>query len=99
MGEQGRVERRTQLRAPARSDSPTSACDVVLAAAVAAHTVLQALAYLDGGQGSDLPPAVDGTLEVALADGSVRRRSWSTHHSCGCTWGMFPVRPDGAATV
>ena len=88
-----------QLRAPVRSDSPTSACDVVLAAAVAAHTVLQALAYLDGGHGSDLPPAVDGTLEVALADGSVRRRSWSTHPSCGCTWGMFPVRPDGQAVV
>jgi hypothetical protein len=60
------------------------ACDVVLATAVAAQTCLQVLAFLDGG--TPAPPAVDGTIEVSLADGAVRRRSWSVHPSCGCAW-------------
>lgn len=59
------------------------ACDVVLAAAVSAAAGLQVLAYLDG----NAPPlTVDGTMEIAQADGRVRRRSWSVHPSCGCTW-------------
>ncbi|MGH8894016.1 MAG: ThiF family adenylyltransferase [Actinomycetes bacterium] len=60
-----------------------SACDVVLAATVAALAGLQVLAFLDGHRA---PPAVDGTLEISQADGRVRRRSWSVHPSCGCTW-------------
>lgn len=64
------------------------ACDVVLATAVAAQTCLQVLAFLDGG--TPAPPAVDGTIEVSLADGSVRRRSWSVHPSCGCGWPSTP---------
>ena len=43
----------------------------MLATAVAAHAALQVLAYLDG---DPAPPAVDGTLEIAQADGRVRRR-------------------------
>ena len=64
------------------------ACDVVLATAVAAQTCLQVLAFLDGG--TPAPPAVDGTIEVSLAEGSVRRRSWSVHPSCGCGWPSTP---------
>lgn len=67
------------------------ACDTVLAAAVAAHAVLQVLAYLDG---NPAPPTVDGTLEISQADGSVRRRSWSVHPSCGCTWPAPPGDPE-----
>jgi hypothetical protein len=61
----------------------TAACDTVLATAVAAHAALQVLAFLDG---DPAPPAVDGTLEIAQADGRVRRRSWAVHPSCGCSW-------------
>jgi hypothetical protein len=67
------------------------ACDVVLATAVAAHAGLQVLAFLDG---DPAPPAVDGTLEIAQADGRVRRRSWSIHPSCGCTWAHVAADPD-----
>jgi hypothetical protein len=66
----------------------SAACDTVLATAVAAHTALQVLAYLDG---DPAPPAVDGTLEIAQADGSVRRRSWAPHPLCGCQWARRPA--------
>jgi len=58
------------------------ACDTVLASAVAVHTVLQALTFLDG----DLPLAVDGTVEITLPEGLLRRRSWTPHPCCGCGW-------------
>ncbi len=59
-----------------------AACDITLAAEVAALAAQQALAYLDG-----YPPAViDGTIEIALPYGLPRRRSWRPHPSCGCTW-------------
>lgn len=58
------------------------ACDVTLAAEVAAMAAQQALAYLDG-----YPTAViDGTVEVSLPYGLPRRRSWRPHPLCGCTW-------------
>jgi len=79
-----------QLAGTARPRGP-AACDVVLATAVAAHAGLQALAYLDG---DPAPPAVDGTIEVALSDGSVRRRSWTRHPACGCTWSVHDQRGD-----
>ena len=68
-------------------------CDVVLATAVAAQTCLQVLAFLDVG--TPAASAVDGPLEVSLADGTVRRRSWSVHPSCGCGW---PATPGPGAT-
>lgn len=75
----------------AASRHRTRPCDVVLAAAVAASAGLQVLAFLDG---DTAPPAVDGTLEIAQSDGRVRRRSWSVHPSCGCTWPSGPsTRP------
>lgn len=60
-----------------------AACDVVLATAVAALAASQVLAYLDG---DPAPPAVDGTIEVAQADGRMRRRGWTIHPLCGCAW-------------
>jgi hypothetical protein len=66
----------------------SAACDTVLATAVAAHTALQVLAFLDG---DPAPPAVDGTLEIAQADGSLRRRSWAPHPLCGCQWARRPA--------
>ena len=78
-----------QLAAASRHRS--TACDVVLAAAVAASAGLQVLAFLDG---DPAPPAVDGTLEIDQSDGRVRRRSWSVHPSCGCSWPPGPsTRP------
>jgi hypothetical protein len=59
-------------------------CDVALATAVAAHTVMQALAFLDGHA---TPSTIDGTIEVSLPDGGMRRRSWIPHPGCGCAWG------------
>ncbi|HSI93488.1 MAG TPA: hypothetical protein VK925_08300 [Jiangellaceae bacterium] len=59
-----------------------AACDVTLAALVAGLTAQQALAYLDGFQ----PAALDGTIETSLPDGLPRRRSWTPHPACGCTW-------------
>jgi hypothetical protein len=73
---------------PASRSVGTDACDVVLATAVAAQTCLQVLAFVDTD--TPVPPAVDGTLEVSLADGAVRRRSWSVHPSCGCGWPATP---------
>jgi hypothetical protein len=74
----------------------TSPCDVVLATTVAAHAALQVLAFLDGDRdwsASDRLPTVDGTLEIARADGRVRRRTWSRHPLCGCGWpGDRPAR-------
>ncbi len=60
-----------------------TACDVVLATAVAAHAGLQVLAFLDG---DPAPSTLDGTLELSQSDGRVRRRSWSVHPACGCIW-------------
>jgi hypothetical protein len=77
-----------QLRAGSRTR--TTACDVVLATAVAAQASLQVLAFLDG---DPQPPTVDGTLEIGQEDGRVRRRSWTPHPACGCTWAHPPHDP------
>jgi hypothetical protein len=70
-----------------RREQSGDPCDVVLAAAVAAQAAAQALAYLDSAV-SDLPPPAtrNGTLELACPDWRWRRRSWSPHPSCGCSW-------------
>jgi hypothetical protein len=56
------------------------ASDVGLATVVAGVAVLQALAYLDGGE----PAAIEGTLEMHLPDWRIRRRSWPVHPNCDC---------------
>jgi len=62
-------------------------CDVVLAALVAAQAAGQALSFLDRAViGGALPPSVNGTLEVAMPDWRWRRRSWTPHPACGCSW-------------
>jgi len=59
--------------------------DTALSTAVTGLAALQTLTHVDGA----VPQAVDGTLELALPDCRVRRRSWVTHPRCGCrdlTW-------------
>ncbi|MCI0688527.1 MAG: ThiF family adenylyltransferase [Sporichthyaceae bacterium] len=65
---------------PARSLAGGPACDIGLAAAVAAQTALHVLAFLDG----ELPPSVNGTIEISLPYGLTRRRSWQPHPGCDC---------------
>lgn len=68
-----------QLAAPA----PASPGDVVLATIAAAGAALQALSWLDGVAGL---PVLDGCVETTLPMGTTRRRTWSPHPRCGCTW-------------
>lgn len=49
----------------------------------AAHGAMQALSWLDTGSCATL----DATLHIALDDGFIRPRMWTTHPLCGCTWG------------
>jgi len=65
---------------PIRSITAAPACDLGLAATVAAQAALHALAYLDGG----LPPSLNGTIEITLPFGLTHRRSWRPHPACGC---------------
>ena len=64
------------------SRNGTEACDIALATLAASITALQVLAFIDGGT----PATCNGTLEIALPDWRVRRRSWRAHPSCGCCW-------------
>ncbi len=57
------------------------ACDAGLAIAVAAQTVREALAFLDG---SRPPGSLGGTLELSPTDWRWRRRSWQVHPDCLC---------------
>jgi len=67
--------------------TPDDPCDIVLAAAVAAHAVFEVLAHLDRTvTGGPLPASVGGTLELSPPDWRVRRRSWPRHPACGCDW-------------
>jgi len=56
-------------------------CDGALALAVAAQAAAQVLAMVDG---TAVPAALGGTLEMALPDWRWRRRSWPVHPDCGC---------------
>ncbi len=66
----------------AQQRTAVAACDLTLAAQVAARTAQQALAHVDGFT----PAAVDGTIEITLPYGLPRRRSWNPHPACGCQW-------------
>lgn len=59
-----------------------AAGDTVLTAATAALAAGQVLARLDGSS----PATVNGTLELRLSDWRLRRRGWSPHPACGCSW-------------
>lgn len=65
---------------PPRGIPATAPCDIGLAAAVASQAALHALAFLDG----ELPPSVNGTVEITLPYGLARRRSWRPHPACRC---------------
>jgi hypothetical protein len=72
-------------RIVAQADGPlpgVAACDITIAAQVAALAAQQVLAHIDGF----VPATVDGTMEIALPYGLPRRRSWRPHPACGCTW-------------
>jgi hypothetical protein len=72
-------------RVLAQADGPlpgVAACDITLAAQVAALAAQQVLAHLDGFA----PATIDGTVETSLPFGLPRRRSWRPHPACGCTW-------------
>ncbi len=68
--------------AAASARAETEACDIALATLAASITALQVLAFVDGGD----PATRNGTLEIALPDWRVRRRSWRAHPLCGCCW-------------
>lgn len=53
---------------------------VALATTLAGVAAMQALSYLDGGE----PDVIDGTLELALPQWQLRRRSWPIHPDCDC---------------
>ncbi|MDQ1712035.1 MAG: hypothetical protein QOE45_1485 [Frankiaceae bacterium] len=69
-----------QLAAESAYDTE-AACDVALAAGVAALTAGQVLAHL---MGPGLSRCVDATLELRLPDWTVRRRTWTPHVDCPC---------------
>ena len=54
--------------------------DVLVCTFAAAATAMQAVAFLDG----ERPSVLEGTLELALPDWRLRRRSWPPHPDCGC---------------
>ncbi|WP_431917052.1 hypothetical protein [Nonomuraea jabiensis] len=56
-----------------------TACDVTLAALVAAAVAGHALAYLDGGESA----VTNGTMDVT-PDWRWKRRSWTIHPQCRC---------------
>jgi hypothetical protein len=56
-------------------------CDGPLALAVAAQAAMQVLAMADG---TTVPAALSGTLEMVLPDWRWRRRTWPLHADCGC---------------
>jgi bacteriocin biosynthesis cyclodehydratase domain-containing protein len=68
--------------AAASSRTGIEACDIALATLAASIAALQVLAFVDGGD----PATRNGTLEIALPDWRVRRRSWRAHPLCGCCW-------------
>lgn len=71
-----------QLLGPERDEDPAA---VALCATVAGLACLQALAFLDAPPSAGtLPASAGGTLELALPDWRVRRRSWPVHPLCGC---------------
>jgi bacteriocin biosynthesis cyclodehydratase domain-containing protein len=57
-------------------------CPAALATVVAGTAAGQALAHLDG----DDPAVVNGTLEQSAPDWRIRRRTWTPHPDCSCSF-------------
>ena len=68
-------------RAPASYVAP---CDVALAAAVGAHAVLAALAFIDAPEADH--PLAGAVAELGPAGLGLSRRTFVTHPTCGCRW-------------
>jgi hypothetical protein len=51
-----------------------------VATVIAGIAARESLAYLDGEE----PATIDATLEMALPDWRIRRRSWAAHERCEC---------------
>lgn len=66
----------------ARADPGPSACDAVLAAAVAAQAAAQILTAIDREPAA--AAAAGGTLELELPGWQWRRRTWARHPACPC---------------
>ena len=85
-----------QLAAPGRglrSPAAVSACDVVLATAVAACAAMTALTFVDrADRQSELFGAM---LELRPPLDRVRRRSWTSHPQCGCGWASGDLQGAG----
>lgn len=62
-----------------------SATNTVLGTLAASMAALHALQVLDG-QSSTPPPSAGAILELRLPELQWRRRSWTAHPDCGCTW-------------
>jgi hypothetical protein len=85
-----------QLAAPGkalRTATGVAACDVVLAAAVASHAAMAALAHLDDPCEQSALGGVQMELRPPL--GHPRRRRWSPHPCCGCGWQNAPDQDAG----
>lgn len=67
-------------------------CDIALASAAASIVALHVLAWLDRGLDPP-PPTIAGTLELALSDLRLRRRTVAAHPGCGC--GAIDAAPIG----
>ena len=72
-----------------RSNEP---CDIVLATLAGTVAVLQCLSHLDGV----VPATAGATLELALPDWRLRRRTWLPHPRCGCLAATDPCSPGPA---
>jgi bacteriocin biosynthesis cyclodehydratase domain-containing protein len=68
-----------QLVGEARAVEP---CDVALSSAAASLTAMHVLAWLDDE--NVISPLVGGTVEVGLAELTLRRRTVVAHPECGC---------------
>lgn len=64
------------------AEATPHACDTVLAAATAALTSAQALAFIDGA--GPEPAAANGTLELVLPHWQWKRRTWPAQPACPC---------------
>jgi hypothetical protein len=76
------------LQLSRRPEHGPDACEMTLATLVAALAAMQALAFVDAGTpgpaGGQVPACADGTLEFAVPDWRIRRRSWPVHPNCPC---------------
>jgi hypothetical protein len=83
----------------ARREASPAACDVTLAAAVAAQAATQVLGFVDVHDAA----AIGCTLELVLPGWQWRRRTWPPHPRCSCGshngWERQPAGSSGRAQL